>query len=159
MRYFVISDTHFDHAAICKYCGRPENFAELITKHWNTMVGPDDYVIHLGDVMWGGDTHMKELKGHKILVRGNHDHQNTSFYINRGFDFVCDSFTLYYGGLDIVFTHQPLIFHEHELNIHGHIHNSAAVETPCQLYCICLENNGYKPELLDTIVSKFNKKS
>lgn len=52
------SDTHFGHANIIKYCNRPykdteEMNADLI-KRWNSTVGKDDLVWHLGDFSLGG---------------------------------------------------------------------------------------------------------
>jgi calcineurin-like phosphoesterase family protein len=55
-KVFFTSDTHFGHANIIKYCGRPfasveEMNRELIAR-WNAVVGPRDTVYHLGDRAW-----------------------------------------------------------------------------------------------------------
>ena len=51
---FFTSDTHFSHANIMKFCGRPfKNVGEMnntIIKNWNDVVGPEDTVFHLGDL-------------------------------------------------------------------------------------------------------------
>lgn len=59
-----------------------------------------------------------------------------------------------YRGLDILFTHEPKIFHEHDINIHGHLHtNTLELSEPYSLYyLISLENNGYTMTNLDALV-------
>lgn len=141
MKIFVISDTHFNHEKMIEYCGRPFGFNDIIIKNWNKKVSADDLVIHLGDVILGRDSDLKgimaNLPGKKIICRGNHDHHNNQWYMDAGFDFVCD----YYVYDNIAFSHAPLtplpyqtikqhsrdtvfINREVEFNIHGHFHNS-----------------------------------
>jgi calcineurin-like phosphoesterase family protein len=53
MTTWFTSDTHFGHANILRYCGRPFPHADamdeaLITR-WNDAVGGDDVIYHLGD--------------------------------------------------------------------------------------------------------------
>lgn len=82
MRFFT-SDTHFGHKNIMKFepGSRPfsdtEEMDEAIIERWNATVGPEDTVIHLGDVAMG-DIHASlakvgRLNGRKILIPGNHD--------------------------------------------------------------------------------------
>src|SRR3972149_2927673 len=78
---FFTSDTHFNHANIIKYCGRPfgsvdEMNREMITR-WNAVVDPEDTVYHLGDFALGKVSEwpaiFRQLNGSKkILIRGNH---------------------------------------------------------------------------------------
>ncbi|MGO2110888.1 MAG: hypothetical protein ACTH31_04680 [Pseudoclavibacter sp.] len=78
---FVTSDHHFGHARIIELCERPfssvsQMNGELIAA-WNRVVGPDDTVLHLGDLALGkrDDTIplTSALNGRRILVPGNHD--------------------------------------------------------------------------------------
>lgn len=50
---------------------------EMLIENWNSVVGEDDTVYHLGDVGLGPwedwDNSLSRLNGHKILVIGNHD--------------------------------------------------------------------------------------
>jgi len=134
MKIWIIADTHFYHENIKKFQGRPDDFNEQIIKNWNRVVGYDDLVIHLGDVIFGLNKEeqlpslMATLPGKKVLCRGNHDPKPTIWYMERGFDFVCD----YFVSEDIAFSHAPLtplppqtLIHEQRAvkwNIHGHFH-------------------------------------
>jgi calcineurin-like phosphoesterase family protein len=88
------SDTHFGHKNILPY-DRPQFLPEgwtkddevpaesvdamneALIKNWNALVGPDDYVVHLGDFAMGQKSAWpsfgERLNGYKILVLGNHD--------------------------------------------------------------------------------------
>ena len=78
-RTWLHGDTHFDHDRMCEYCGRPENFNELIIQHWKKMIAPDDLVYHIGDVYFGRRSKffdcIKDLPGAKVLIKGNHDRE------------------------------------------------------------------------------------
>ena len=81
MRYFFISDEHFAHDNIRIYCKRPfqtvQEMDEAIIANYNSVVGPDDTVIHVGDFVFGkkpaAEAYIKRLKGKHIFIRGNHD--------------------------------------------------------------------------------------
>jgi calcineurin-like phosphoesterase family protein len=167
-RWWIITDTHFGHDRIIQLSHRPENYNELIFKSWQNNVEPDDWVIHLGDVTWPKYyDKIKELPGHKILCRGNHDQKSYTWFQEHGFDLVCEEFTMKYDGLNIVFSHQPLIFHDKDINIHGHLHNmvhrnysdfinpDGGEVSP--LFCISLEMLGYQVFSLDYILKLAKK--
>ena len=48
-----------------------------VIKNWNSVVGPDDIVYHLGDVMLGDNTYgmncLRQLNGTIYIIPGNHD--------------------------------------------------------------------------------------
>jgi len=81
MTIFLTSDTHFGHANIIKLSNRPfrdvQHMNEMLIKNWNSVVGPEDHVYHLGDVALGTfEDSIKclgRLNGIKHLVTGNHD--------------------------------------------------------------------------------------
>lgn len=83
--YFT-SDTHFNHNSILKFCNRPfetiEEHDNKLIENWNSVVGLDDTVFHLGDFCFGGAPKWKEIRsqlnGHIILIVGNHKFLNFS---------------------------------------------------------------------------------
>lgn len=127
MNIFIISDTHFFHKNIIKYCNRPfktyQEMNEFMIKKWNEKVSKEDMVIHLGDFCLYGKHKVKEIRdqlnGTIILIKGNHDNYNMEdlgFLIVRG--------TLQIGNL--ILSHRPLLVEEIPegfINIHGHIHH------------------------------------
>ena len=84
----------------------------------NTVVGKNDTIIFLGDI--GDPTPLKRIRGHKILITGNHD---------RGGAFYKDYFEeIYTGCLTIsdrfILSHEPIEgCPSYLFNIHGHDHN------------------------------------
>ena len=129
MKIYLITDTHFNHEIIKKYCGRPDNYEDLIQKGL-VQLKPEDLLIHLGDVCIGNDVEVHEkyimpLECKKWLVRGNHDRKSNSWYMSHGWDFVGRQVKDVYFGKKILFSHKPKIDDGwYDLNIHGHFHNS-----------------------------------
>lgn len=81
---WLISDTHWGHSNIIKYCDRPfssvEEMNEKMFDNWNDTVKDGDIVYHLGDVYFGKGSYGEEwakrfrkLPGRKRLILGNHD--------------------------------------------------------------------------------------
>lgn len=84
MRFFT-SDLHFGHKNVIPYCTRPfldvdEMDRQLIT-NWNNTVHERDATWILGDFSFYKPNKtldiLHQLKGEKILVKGNHDHGTT----------------------------------------------------------------------------------
>jgi calcineurin-like phosphoesterase family protein len=90
---FFTSDTHFGHTNICRGVskwdltrpGKTRDFKTLeemnqaIVDGINSVVGQDDYLVHLGDWSFGGIDNIWNLRKqilckNIILVFGNHDH-------------------------------------------------------------------------------------
>ena len=86
-----------------------------------------DMFIYLGDLCDPDVTDMNKLKaviqsipGYKVLTRGNHDTMDETFYLNIGFDAVCDVCKV--GNL--IFSHMPVRVAPDMINIHGDNHNN-----------------------------------
>lgn len=81
MTDFFTSDLHIGHKRIIELCNRPftsvDEMNAKIAENWNYEVGVDDRVFILGDLAMGSIRDsldvVKELKGKKFLVPGNHD--------------------------------------------------------------------------------------
>lgn len=80
-KIWFTSDTHFGHKNILTFCERPFNSVEemddAIIKRWNSKVGKDDIVFHLGDFAFASNKRWQELiyklNGKIYLILGNHD--------------------------------------------------------------------------------------
>jgi len=78
---FFTSDTHFGHKNIIQYCERPfkdvHDQTETLIALWNTKVGPQDVVYHLGDFAFmpadKAEVIVRRLNGSINLILGNHD--------------------------------------------------------------------------------------
>lgn len=157
---WIIADTHFGHKNLIVKGLRPANYEEQIIKNWNNNVKDDDIVIILGDVSWNNKYDMfKDLKGRKILVKGNHDYKSCTAYM-KYFDFCCDTFSMTYQGLPIIFSHKPLTYFEELYNIHGHMHDMSFREDKGRTHfniLISLEMMGYTVFSLDWVLYKYAK--
>ena len=131
MKYWLISDTHLGHTRMTELAGRPIGYEQTIL---DNLEGKDGVLIHLGDVSfdhhpyWHSKLRSYALNMDRWLVRGNHDSKSDNWYLNNGWDFVCEEFTIQMFGKRIVFSHRPLVDNgTFDLNIHGHLHNSERI--------------------------------
>ncbi|MBX2986738.1 MAG: metallophosphoesterase [Bdellovibrionaceae bacterium] len=123
---YFISDLHLDHKRILEFspCRKGPSITdhnEWLIQNWNNTVTDQDKVYVLGDVVFSQEALelIGKLKGHKYLIRGNHDKLSTQAYLKY--------FNNVYGILKthgFWLTHAPI--HPNELrgklNIHGHVH-------------------------------------
>lgn len=130
-KVYLISDLHFGHKRILEFAGdyrdgfNVDEHNEILISKWNLIVNNRDKVFVLGDVVMGGKENMPllaRLQGNKYLVRGNHDTQSTSLYL----EYFKEVYGLFkYKGFWL--SHCPL--HPAELrgsiNIHGHVHHNS----------------------------------
>ena len=65
MKKWFIADTHFSHANIIKYAGRPfatvEEMDRALIENWNKCVGEDDQVLFLSDFGLGDVARMNRI--------------------------------------------------------------------------------------------------
>lgn len=177
MNYWLVSDTHFAHAKLNEWGGREGEWQEKLYAGI-ALIPREDVLIHLGDICIGDDVEVhKRLFGEKdtycggfaggaasrmksILVRGNHDKKSMQWYIEHGWDFVCDGLELIYMGRYLHLTHRPSRPQGHNMfNIHGHTHgNMHREEEYLEFYDknyhidISPELVGYTPIRLDTLL-------
>lgn len=136
MKIYLTTDTHFNHEMLTNNDHRPIGFEVMILEELSKVKG--DMLIHLGDFCIGDDlnwieTFMQVVKPNfkkVILVRGNHDGKSYNWYINNGFDFVCEYMRMRMFGKELLFSHMPILaeetettlYHKVDMNIHGHLH-------------------------------------
>ncbi len=166
---FTISDNHFFHKNIIEYCSRPfESVSHMnwsMVHKWNSVVTPDDFVVHVGDFAFrdkeGGREILSVLNGYKTLILGNHD-RSRSAMLEMGFNDVHKGpYQLYHRGCKFVFNHKPL-FKELEsdygvgldnyFHIFGHVHNKTPKDTPSWAHNVSVEVIDYTPKNLDSFI-------
>lgn len=132
---FYISDFHFDHTNVIKFDSRPfssvEEMNNTLIENWNSVVEPGDTVYILGDFCWGTEARwieiLKQLKGNKQLIRGNHDLKNMSSQLRSMFQDVKDYKEITDNGRHVIMSHYPIPFYKADYNpnvymLYGHVH-------------------------------------
>lgn len=183
-----ISDLHFGHERIMLLDKRPYNDIQHMDRslidNWNSVVHDGDLTYILGDFCWDKDTRwieiLRQLKGDKVLIRGNHDLSAMSSELRSQFRQVLDYAEIKDNGRHVVLSHYPLLFYKNAplsdwYMLCGHVHttreNDFLEQWREQLRNSCTgngENLGqiynvgcmmpymdYKPRTLDEIVSAF----
>lgn len=162
---FVVSDTHFGHGNIIKYCNRPfkspYEMDQTIIENWNRVVPPTAHVYHLGDVaVQGGEGEkaqdsflrcVPQLNGKLRLILGNHDDQVPMQTHLKWFDKVL-MWRLF---KPFILTHVPLhreSFGKAQFNIHGHTHEKPPYSA--EYINVCVEHTNYTPVSLDLLMGK-----
>ena len=118
MAIFIVSDLHLGHSKDFIYGARGfENVEDMnseIIRRWNRVVGEEDDVFVLGDLVMGSLENvwlLEELNGRIHIVRGNHD-------VDSRWDFykelpnvveVANSFYFSYDGYKFYLSHYPTI--------------------------------------------------
>jgi len=169
-KIWVISDTHFNHTNIIKYCNRPfkdaNHMNESLIANWNAKVSPDDDVIHCGDFCFGNPLPIiNRLNGRITLVKGNHDQSFLKMMkYNQDPNLtdkvrVLDTFGIVSNEKKVLFIHYPIwqdrYSHNHvyDLLLYGHVHNGHEdLPGPVNTKNICVEKMNYEPQELDVVV-------
>ena len=182
---FLVSDTHFGHAGVCKLTHPddpevklrpwtdPDEMDEEMIRRWNDRVRPNDKVYHLGDVVINRKAlkTLARLNGDKVLIRGNHD------------IFRDDEYREYFRELrayhvmnGLILSHIPV--HEASLgrfgcSIHGHLHATRVKkargvdartgevlysdEIDPRYYNVSVEQTDFAPILFEDVLKKIKE--
>jgi len=168
MNWFT-SDHHFNHENIRGYCNRPfsstEEMNEAMISRWNSCVLDSDTVYHIGDMFLGRPENaieiVKRLKGHKILIAGNHDRSSKTM-LECGFDEVYKKMDFTFkNGKRALLRHKPLpesLLISYDFQIHGHAHSGEVVNG--KRLNVCVDLWGFQPISEDEICDiKFQPQS
>lgn len=126
-KMFFTSDTHFDDPRLDTF-SRPfkdvEELNKTLVKNWNSVVGKNDEVYHLGDFSTtpGGFDFVKKLNGKIHLILGNYDIDNIGKFDQDMFESIQKDLTLNIKGTDYFLTHKPVDTLPDMFNLCGHIH-------------------------------------
>lgn len=165
---WVISDTHFNHDNIIKYCNRPfvdaKEMNEAIVSNWNETVKDGDIVYHLGDVYMGvhpdpkysNERLITSLKGRKRLILGNHDNGKDQV-LQRTFQKI--SIWRMFVEHGLMLSHVPIhpgsFRHKTTINVHGHTHDNIVVDdfgNPDYRYLnVCVDKTNFYPVHIDSL--------
>lgn len=187
MRNLYISDLHIFHNNIIYFDDRPfkdtDEMTNEIIKRWNNAVEPCDHVYVLGDMFWqnsvGAIEVLNKLKGNIHLIKGNHDHINSSKY-KKKFAEITDykkmSDIVNLSSRPVVLSHYYMPFYDtHYRNgilLHGHSHMTPesydereitqaliAKGYPMEVYNVgCMyPYMDYTPRTLDEIVAGYKE--
>lgn len=160
MATFFIADLHFDDDNIRRYENRPfetvSEMNEAIVSNWNNVVDEEDEVYIVGDI--GNEKYIRELKGRKYLVKGNHDTLSNEEYRKAGFEECYDKPVVFNDFW--ILSHEPMYTN---INmpyavIFGHIHNDPAFKTvSARSFCVSADRIGYTPVSFEEIVLAVQK--
>jgi len=180
---FFTSDTHFNHKNIIKYTDRPfssiEEHNQTLIDNWNSVVGPDDTVFHLGDFAFGTFNQWKmireQLNGYIVLILGNHDFAQCDNIsrLNDLFDFVSQQMLIRVGKKRIILSHYPMLCYsgynseKHptwQLFGHVHLRKSGVYEGDmCRLemcyrtqYEVGVDLNNFTPVSFESVRERIN---
>jgi len=178
---FLVSDTHFGHAGVCRFTRNdgvtklrpwddPAEMDEFMVNAWNERVKPTDKVYHLGDVVINRKALpiMNRLNGDKVLIRGNHD-----IFPDVEYKQYFRELRAYHVMNGMILSHIPL--HSDSLgrfgvNIHGHLHANRvrkargvdartgevlySDEPDVRYHNVCVETTGFAPILFEDVIAR-----
>lgn len=155
-KVFLTGDWHLGHKNILKY--RPkfktiEEHDETIFKNYKKLIKKRDTVYFMGDICFDKSylDRIKELRGNKILVLGNHDSQ---FIDTKDFVQVFDKVIAIKNYKGAWLVHFPVHPDElrHKYCVHGHTHNIMISDS--RYFNTCVDVNDYTPVYWNTIIEK-----
>ncbi len=133
---------------------------EALIANWNSVVNPDDIVLHVGDFAMGPKERWSEvrarLNGRIVLHRGNHD-KDAAFMLSIGIDEVWENRVHLHNGVSLYLNHFPE-FGEKKADFHlyGHVHDKTPDNQPKWARNMSVEVIGYTPMLLDQVIADFS---
>lgn len=172
-KIWFTSDTHFGHQRDFLWTPRGFNSIkehdEAVIHNWNKVIGPDDEIYHLGDVMLNDNEHglecIKRLNGHIHLILGNHDsNRRVSLYEE------CPNIVEIVFAIQIKYkkyyfycSHYPTLVHNYDdyLKIwclHGHTHSKEKFSENYHCYNVSLDAHNNYPIEINKIVNDIKEK-
>lgn len=185
LRY--IADCHFGHENVIKYDNRPfkdiDEMDRKMVELWNDHVSNEDTVFILGDFVWKGFKSwcdiVKNLNGHLVFVKGNHDKAETIINICAHFkntEYVGEQTTVVDNDRHVVLNHCPMSCYPNSYHgwyhLYGHVHVSfdynvilstqraleALYMTKFKMFNVGAMLIGYYPRTLDEIETIFKNR-
>ena len=149
---------------IISYCNRPfenaDEMNEVIMMNWNFTVNDDDLVYIFGDLAFGKGSKevlksiLPQLKGHKRLIRGNHDRETATWYKRYGIEHIYGPQIWDDVHKDVILSHIPVPCKAPCINIHAHVHNLMHIAEEGIYRCVSVEQINYTPVDLDELIEE-----
>ncbi len=182
-KVFLTSDQHFGHSATFERFklpnGQPlrpftsvDEMNDTLVNNWNSVVGPDDLVYNLGDVVINAKylPQIGRCNGHKILIQGNHDPIGGKKGHKFNFEDYFETIVAYKELEGLILTHVP-IHPDHNrwgVNVHGHLHGNQVMiqsvfhrntQVPDPRYlCVSVEHTNFTPITLEEVRSRIDER-
>lgn len=134
-KIYYIADMHCGHKNVIKFDSRPfKSVGEMdkaLINNWNSVVDNLDAVYILGDFCWDKEDRwievLKQLKGKKYLILGNHDLKRLTPKVKGYFSGIYDYREIKDNGRRVILCHYPIPFYKNDYNpdvyhLYGHIH-------------------------------------
>lgn len=172
-RIFVTSDTHFGHDR--EFLWGPRGFESYedhdteVIRRWNEVVGEDDIVYHLGDVMLGNNNYgmgcLAVLNGHIKIIPGNHDTATRLELYKKlpNVEVLGLAEMIRYKKYNFYLSHHPTMtsnlekapfLRMHLINLFGHTHqNKQFYQDIPFMFHVGMDSNNCTPILLDDAIS------
>jgi calcineurin-like phosphoesterase family protein len=171
------SDTHFGHANIIRFSKRPfkdvEQMDAMLIKNWNSVVGYQDDVYHLGDFSLTSAERslriLEQLNGNIHLIKGNHEKSVLEKSFTREkFAWIKDYYELKVEDLDARGNRQTIVLlhyamkvwnksHHGAWHLYGHSHGSLPDDINSLSFDVGVDSHDYFPisyEQVKRIMSK-----
>jgi calcineurin-like phosphoesterase family protein len=172
MRYWFTSDPHYGHGRIIEYANRPfkstDEMNSTLIRNFNARVKPEDTTFIIGDFCFKSGTNcekapfwLNQLNGNKIIVRGNHDNNNSTKTI-------IDCIHITFANTRFNLVHKPEhCNYDFPINLVGHVHQNWKIEKrqlpwlegtvkETILFNVGVDVNRFMPISVDEILSKIN---
>ncbi len=169
---FYIADMHFGHRNAISFDNRPfqdvEEMDRILIENWNSRVREEDEVYIIGDFCYRSGRspqwYLKQLKGRKHLIRGNHDQVILDSEAARAcFESIDPLLFIQDNDKKIVLCHFPIAewngYFRGVWHIYGHIHSGVRSDTLAfmqtrerALNAGCMVN-GYMPVTFSELVA------
>jgi len=178
VKTFFVSDTHFYHSNIIKYCLRPfadaHEMNEVLIANWNNAVSQDDVVYHLGDFAFGDalgvDRVMRRLNfKHFHFIKGNHDKPFLDWYHNFGNEELARKVTVYPHFLETWINKNQFILchyamrvwnqsHRGSFHLYGHSHGTLPDDPNSKSFDVGVDCHDFMPISLERVLHIMGKK-
>lgn len=135
MSLWITSDWHIGETrfeVLQRPFNTPEDHINTLVDRFNSVVGPKDEVLVVGDVVYKDApkemlSHVERFHGKKTLIRGNHDRGYTNEEFSQYFDKIIeegDGIAINAYGVDCWVTHYPSQSRSDLFNLVGHVHGA-----------------------------------